>query len=64
MGAREDPTPAGITPSEGARQVTPETEERKRAGLAGEATALARNPAYAREAREVAALMEQLRGSP
>jgi tRNA(fMet)-specific endonuclease VapC len=37
--------------------------ERRRAGLAGEAAALARDPAYVREAREVAALMEALRGS-
>jgi predicted transcriptional regulator len=54
-----------VTRSEAARQAITETaeRERRRAGLAAEAAALARNPAYAREAREVAELMEQLRGS-
>jgi hypothetical protein len=37
--------------------------ERRRRGLAVEAAALSKDPAYVREAREVAALMEQLRGS-
>lgn len=55
----------GVTRSEAARQAIAETaeRERRRAGLAGEAAALARDPAYVREAREVAALMEALRGS-
>jgi predicted transcriptional regulator len=55
----------GVSRSEAARQAIAETaeRERRRAGLAAEAAALAKNPAYAREAREVAALMEQLRGS-
>ena len=51
--------------AEAARQAIAETaeRERRRKGLAAEAAALAKNPAYVREAREVAALMEQLRGS-
>lgn len=55
----------GVSRSEAARQAIAETaeRERRRAGLAAEAAALAKNPAYVREAREVAALMEQLRGS-
>lgn len=55
----------GVSRSEAARQAIAETaeRERRRAGLAAEAAALARNPAYVREAREVAALMEALRGS-
>jgi predicted transcriptional regulator len=54
-----------VTRAEAARQAIAETaeRERRRAGLAAEAAALARNPAYVREAREVAKLMEQLRGS-
>jgi predicted transcriptional regulator len=54
-----------VTRAEAARQAIAETaeRERRRAGLAAEAAALARNPAYVREAREVARLMEQLRGS-
>jgi predicted transcriptional regulator len=54
----------GVTRSEAARQAIAETaeRERRRAGLAAEARRLARDPAYVREAREVAALMEQLRG--
>ena len=53
----------GITRAEAARQAIAETaeRERRRAGLAAEAQALARDPAYAREARDVAALMEELR---
>jgi metal-responsive CopG/Arc/MetJ family transcriptional regulator len=55
----------GISRSEAARQAITETaqRERRRAGLAAEAAALAKDPAYTREAREVAALMEELRGS-
>ncbi len=54
----------GVTRAEAARQAISETaeRERRRRGLAAEAAALAKNPAYVREAREVAALMEQLRG--
>lgn len=53
-----------ITRAEAARQAIAETaeRERRRAGLAAEAAALARNPAYVREARDVARLMEELRG--
>lgn len=54
----------GITRAEAARQAIAETaeRERRRAGLAAEARRLAQDSAYVREAREVAALMEQLRG--
>jgi predicted transcriptional regulator len=54
----------GVTRSEAARQAIAETaeRERRRAGLAAEARALAEDPDYVREAREVAVLMEQLRG--
>jgi hypothetical protein len=53
-----------ITRAEAARQAIAETadRERRRGGLAAEAGALARDAAYVDEAREVAALMEQLRG--
>jgi len=55
----------GISRSEAARQAIAETaeRERRRTGLAAEAAALANNPAYVREARQLAALMEELRGS-
>jgi predicted transcriptional regulator len=55
----------GITRAEAARQAIAETaeRERRRAGLAAEARMLAGDPAYVREAREVAELMEQLRGA-
>jgi predicted transcriptional regulator len=51
----------GVSRSEAARQAIAETaeRERRRAGLAAEATALANDAAYLREAREVVALMEQ-----
>jgi predicted transcriptional regulator len=54
----------GVSRSQAAREAIAETaeRERRRAGLAAEATALARDPVYVREAREVAALMEELRG--
>lgn len=54
----------GISRSEAARQAIAETaeRERRRVGLAAEAAALARDPAYAQEALEVTELMEQLRG--
>jgi predicted transcriptional regulator len=53
----------GISRSEAARQAIAETaeRERRRAGLAAEARKLMADAAYVREAREVAALMEQLR---
>jgi hypothetical protein len=54
-----------VTRAEAARQAIAEPAERdrRRRGLAAEAAALAGNPAYVQEAREVAALMERLRGS-
>jgi predicted transcriptional regulator len=54
----------GISRAEAARQAIAETaeRERRRAGLAAEARQLMQDKAYVREAREVAALMEQLRG--
>jgi predicted transcriptional regulator len=54
-----------VTRAEAARQAIAETaeRERRRAGLAAEVAALVRDPAYVTEAREVAALMEQLRGT-
>ncbi len=54
----------GVSRAEAARQAIPETaeRERRRKSLAAEAAALAKDPEYVREAREVAALMEQLRG--
>lgn len=54
----------GVTRAEAARQAIAETadRERTRAGLAAEARTLMKNRAYVREAREVAELMEQLRG--
>lgn len=55
----------GVTRAEAARQAIAETadRERRRRRLAEEAAALVNDPVYAQEAREVAALMEQLRGS-
>ena len=55
----------GVTRSEAARQAIAEAAERgrRRSGLAAEARRLAQDPAYVSEARDVAALMEQLRGS-
>ena len=55
----------GLTRAEAARQAIAETAERdrRRRGLAAEAAKLAQDPAYVREARDVAAWMEQLRGS-
>jgi predicted transcriptional regulator len=54
-----------VSRAEAARQAIAETaaRERRRAGIAAEAAALMRNPAYVSEALEVASLMEQLRGS-
>lgn len=54
----------GLSRAEAARQAIAETaeRERRRAGLAAEARELMQDRAYVSEAREVAALMEQLRG--
>jgi len=54
----------GISRAEAARQAIAEAaeRERRRAGLATEARRLMKDRAYVREAREVATLMEQLRG--
>jgi hypothetical protein len=54
-----------VSRAEAARQAIAETaeRERRRRSLAAEAATLANDPAYVREARDVAALMEQLRGS-
>ena len=54
----------GITRAEAARQAIAETaeRERRRRGLAAEARALMNDREYVREAREVAELMEHLRG--
>jgi predicted transcriptional regulator len=53
-----------VTRAEAARQAIAETaaRERRRSGLAAEAAALMADPQYVSEAREVAALMEELRG--
>ena len=55
----------GVTRAEAARQAIAETaaRERHRSGLAAEARRLLQDEAYVREAREVAAMMEGLRGS-
>ena len=55
----------GVTRAEAARQAIGEAaaRERRRAGLAAEAAELMRDPSYVAEALEVAALLEQLRGS-
>jgi DNA polymerase III delta prime subunit len=54
----------GISRAEAARQAIAETaeRERRRAGLAAEARALMQDKDYGQEARNVASLMEQLRG--
>ena len=54
----------GISRAEAARQAISEAaeRERRRRGLAAEARALMQNREYVREAREVAELMEHLRG--
>jgi predicted transcriptional regulator len=53
-----------ISRAEAARQAIAETaaRDRRRIGLAAEARELMQDEGYVREAREVAALMEQLRG--
>jgi predicted transcriptional regulator len=55
----------GITRAEAARRAITETaeRERRRSGLAAEARRLMQDPAYVEEARDVAAMMENLRGS-
>lgn len=54
----------GITRAEAARRAITEAAERdrRRSGLAAETRKLMENPAYVSEAREVAAMMEDLRG--
>jgi hypothetical protein len=54
----------GLTRAEAARQAITETaqRERRRSGLAAEARRLMEDRGYVREAREVAELMETLRG--
>lgn len=54
----------GVTRAEAARQAITETaeRERRRAGLAAEVQVLMADNAYVEEARDVAGLMEQLRG--
>jgi hypothetical protein len=55
----------GITRAEAARRAIAETaeRERRRSGLAEEARRLMKDPTYVDEAREVAAMMEEMRGS-
>lgn len=55
----------GITKAEAARQAIEETarRERRRSGVAAEVRRLMNDPEYVAEAREVAELMEELRGS-
>jgi predicted transcriptional regulator len=54
-----------VSRAEAARQAITETaaRERRRAGLAAEAAALMANPEYVSEARDLADLMEKLRGT-
>lgn len=54
----------GLSRAEAARQAITETaeRERRRGGLAAEARRLMQNDDYVREARDVAGLMETLRG--
>jgi predicted transcriptional regulator len=55
----------GVGRAEAARQAIAETaqRDRRRTGLAAEARRLMEDPAYLEEARQVASLMEELRGS-
>lgn len=55
----------GISKAEAARQAIEETarRERRRAGLAAEVRRLMSDPDYVDEAREVAEMMEELRGT-
>lgn len=54
----------GVGKAEATRQAIREaaSRERRRTGLAGEARRLMSDPNYVKEAREVAELMEELRG--
>lgn len=54
----------GITRAEAARQAITEAAERdgRRSGLAAEARRLMQDEAYVSEARDIAAMMEDLRG--
>lgn len=54
----------GMSRAEAVRYAITETaeRERRRAGLAAEARRLMKDPAYVSEAREIATLMEELRG--
>lgn len=54
----------GITRAEAARRAISEAAERdrRRSGLAAETRRLMQDPTYVSEAREVAAMMEELRG--
>jgi hypothetical protein len=54
----------GISKAEAARQAIEEAaqRERKRGGLAAEARRLMSDPDYVKEMREVADMMEELRG--
>ncbi|HET8862566.1 MAG TPA: ribbon-helix-helix protein, CopG family [Solirubrobacterales bacterium] len=54
----------GITRAEAARRAIAEAAERdrRRSGLAAETRKLMEDPAYVSEAREVATMMEDLRG--
>jgi predicted transcriptional regulator len=55
----------GLGRAEAVRQAIAETaqRDRRRTGLAAEARRLMKDPAYLEEARQVAGLMEELRGS-
>jgi len=54
----------GVSKAEAARQAIEEAaeRERQRSDLAAEARRLAEDPAYVEEAREIVALLEELRG--
>lgn len=54
----------GISKAEAARQAIEEAaeRERRRSGLAAEVERLMEDPAYVEESREIAEMMEELRG--
>jgi predicted transcriptional regulator len=54
----------GVSKAEAARQAIEETAEReqRRSGLAAEVERLMKDPAYVEESREIAEMMEELRG--
>jgi hypothetical protein len=54
----------GVSKAEAARQAIEETAERgrRRSGLAAEVERLAKDPADVEESREIAKMMEELRG--